>query len=235
MEFIIKWLSTAMIRRMPTLDLVPLPGHERGKLKLGPEQLLAVIHARELAEWALDVSRRICRPRLPRGPGGPPLRYADRSILLLAVVQTAWRKSYEQILDHLRSNPSLAQALGFQQEIISTGQYWERRAVLGFLPFFFFFLGLVAQLIRLGVVTGHELIVDSSLLPAWYSADPGARWQKYAKKAAVFGYKAHTVLCHSADLPVFLLVTPAQVHDSQVGWLVILLAALCFGFRVLVV
>ena len=93
----------------------------------------------------------------------------------------------------------------------------------------------MAQLIRLGVVTGRELIVDSSLLPAWYAQDPGATWQKYAKKAAVFGYKVHTVLCRQADLPVFILVTPAHVHDSQVGWFVILMAALIYGFRVLVV
>jgi len=37
---------------------------------------------------------------------------------------------------------------------------------LGVWPFFFFFLGLVARLIRLGVVTGQELIMDASLLPA---------------------------------------------------------------------
>ena len=235
MESIIEWVRTAIVRRVPELDLAPLAGHETGKLKLSPEQLLWVIHARALAEWALNCSRWIMLPRLQRGPGGPHPLYTDSTILLLAVVQTAWRKSYEQILDHVRSNPSLAQALGFQREVISIGQYWERRAALGTWPFFFFFLGLVAQLIRLGVINGHELMVDSSLLPAWYSEDPGARWQKYAKKAAVFGYKVHTVLCHQADLPVFILVTPAQVHDSQVGWLVILLAALCFGFRVLVV
>jgi hypothetical protein len=69
---------------------------------------------------------------------------------------------------------------------------------LGILPFFFFFLGLVAQLIRLGLVTGHELIVDSRLLPAWCSLDPGATWQKYAKKAAGLGYKVHMVLCRQA-------------------------------------
>ena len=62
--------------------------------------------------------------------------------------------------------------------------------------------------------------------------DPDATWQKYAKKAAVFGYKVHTVLCRQADLPVFILVTPASVHDSQVGWFVILMAAVIYGFRV---
>jgi hypothetical protein len=45
----------------------------------------------------------------------------------------------------------------------------------------------------------------------------------------------HTVLCHQADLPVFFLVTPVQVHDSQMGWLVILVTAFLYGFQVLVV
>lgn len=106
---------------------------------------------------------------------------------------------------------------------------------LGILPFLFFMIGLVGQLMRLGVITGKELIVDSSLLPAWQHADPGAAWQKYAKKASVFGYKVHTVLCHQSDLPVFILVTPAQVHDALVGWFIILVAAILYGFHVLVV
>jgi transposase len=235
MESITKWLSGAVLRSVPRLDLSPISGKSHGKLKLSPEQLLNVIHGRALALWALTISLRFTRPRLKRGPGGRPPSYADCSILLMAVVQTVWRKSYEQIIDHVSSNPSLAQALGFSGRSISQGQYWERRMALGVLPFFFFFLGLLAQLIRLGVVTGQELIVDASLLPAWYSQDPGATWQKYAKKAAVFGYKVHTVLCRQADLPVFILVTPAHMHDSQVGWFVILMAAVIYGFRVLVV
>jgi hypothetical protein len=153
----------------------------------------------------------------------------------MAVVQTTWRKSYEQVVDYVRTDPGLAHQLGFTGCTISQGQYWERRACLGALPFLFFFMGLVGQLIHLGVITGKELIVDATLLTAWRHADPGATWQKYAKKASVFGYKVHTVLCHQADLPVFILVTPAHVHDSQVGWFVILVAAILYRFQVLVV
>ena len=109
------------------------------------------------------ISLRFTRPRLKRGPAGPNPIYADSSILLMAVVQTVWRLSYKQIIDHVKSNPSLAQALGFSGRSISQGQYWKRRMALGVLPFF---LGLVARLIRLGVVTGQELIMDASLLPA---------------------------------------------------------------------
>lgn len=242
MKSIITWVQSAILRIVPALDLRPLPGKPQGKLRLGPVELLSVIHGPELAVWALQVSRRIRRPQLPRGPGGRPPIYSDETVLLMAVVQTAWRKSYEQIVDWVAIDTTLAQALGFprcgktgQVRTISQGQYWERRQALGVLPVLFFFLALVGQLIRLGVIAGQELIVDSSLLAAWRKDDPDAAWQKYAGRKALFGYKVHTLLCHTADLPVLALVTPANVHDSQVGWLLLLIGALLFGFRVLVV
>jgi hypothetical protein len=235
MESIIKWLQKAILKPVPILDLSSLSGKAVGKLKLSPEQLLVVIQAQVLAEWALMMTRPFLQPRLKCGPGGRPILYQDSSILLMAVVQTAWRKSYDQVVDYVRTHPGLAHQLGFSGSTISQGQYWGRRAALGSLPFLFFFIGLVGQLMRLGVITGKKLIVDSSLLPAWRHADPGAAWQKYAKKASMFGYKVHTVLCHQSDLPVFILVTPAHVHDSQVGWLVILVTAILYGFQVLVV
>ena len=195
-----------------------------------------------MAEWALELARRWRPPALPEGAGGRPQLYGDGSILLMAVVQSVWRKSYEQIVDYVATHAELALVLGFSQRTpegplrtISKGQYWERRAALGPLPFLFFFLGLVGQLIRLGVITGTALIVDSTLLSAWYHADPGATWQKYARKRAVFGYKVHALLCAQHTLPVFVLVTPANVHDSLVGWFIVLVAAVLYGFRVLVV
>ena len=235
MESIIKWLQKAILKGVPILDLSPIPGKAVGKLKLSPEQLLRVIEAQALAEWALRLTRPFLHPGLKRGPGGRPALYGDSSILLMAVVQTAWRKSYEQVVDYVRTHPELAHELGFERRSISQGQYWERRAALGILPLLFFFIGLAGQLIRLGVITGKALIVDATLLSAWRHADPGATWQKYAKKAPVFGYQVHTVLCQRSDLPVFFLVTPAHVHDSQVGWFVVLVAAFLYGFQVLVV
>src|SRR5512147_1714330 len=235
MKCITQGLQTLLQKAVPQVDLTSLSGKEKGKLWLSPEQLLDVIQAWTLAEWALAQARRLCPPALPKGPGGKPQRYRDASILLMALVQTVWRKSYEQIVDYVATHAGLALALGFTRGTISKGQYWERRAALGLLPVLFFFLGLVGQLIRLGVITGQALIVDSSLLSAWYHADPGATWQKYAKKAAVFGYKVHAVVCQHNTLPVFVLVTPAHVHDSLVGWFIILVAAVLYGFRVLVV
>jgi hypothetical protein len=235
MKCITLGLQNLLQRIVPPVDLSPLPSKQKGKLRLSPEQLLAAIQAESLAEWALFMTHRLYPPALPQGPAGRPQQYADRSILLMALVQIVWRKSYEQIVDYVATHPALAQALGFTQGTICKGRYWERRAALGLLPFLFFFLGLVGQLIRLGVISGQALIVDSSLLSAWYHADPGATWQRYARKKAVFGYKVHAVLCQTSNLPVFVLVTPAHVHDSLVGWFIVLVAAVLYGFRVLVV
>jgi len=153
----------------------------------------------------------------------------------VAIVQTVWRKSYEQIVDLVASSPALTQVLGFPGKTISQGQYWERRRNLGCLPLLLFFLAQLAQLLRLRVITGKGFIVDSSLLAAWRKADPGARWKKYAQQKAVFGYKVHTVLCAQSDLPIFVLLTPAHLHDAQVGWFVVLAAALLFHLSVEVV
>lgn len=235
MKCITLGLQNLLQRIVPQVDLAPLTGKPTGKLRLSPEQLLMAIQAESLAEWALFMARRLRPPALPRGPGGRPQVYNDRSIMLMALVQIVWRKSYEQIVDYVATHPELALALGFTQGTIGKGRYWERRMALGLLPFLFFFLGLVGQLIRLGVISGQALIVDSSLLAAWYHADPGATWQRYAKKKPVFGYKVHAVLCQTSNLPVFVLVTPAHVHDALVGWFIVLVAAVLYGFRVLVV
>ena len=235
MKCITLGLQNLLQRIVPQVDLAPLAGKQTGKLRLSPIQLLMAIQAERLADWALFMAHRLRPLALPRAPGGRPQQYRDRSILLMALVQIVWRKSYDQIVDYVATHPDLALALGFTQGSICKGRYWERRSALGLLPFLFFFLGLVGQLIRLGVITGQALIVDSTLLAAWYQADPGASWQRYAGKKAVFGYKVHAVLCQASTLPVFVLVTPAHVHDSLVGWFIVLVAAILYGFRVLVV
>ena len=242
MKFIIKWVEPTIMQWLPAVEPTPLPAKKRGRLWLDPGRFLAVIQADLLARWALQMTARLRGPRLQRGPGGRPPTYCDDTILLMAIVQTAWRLSYADIVDYVAGQPELARHLGFepadepgQFQTISQGQYWERRAALGLLPCLFFFLALVGQLIKLGLITGQELIVDSSLLAAWRQADPGATWQKYAGRSPVFGYKVHTLLCRQADLPVFVIVTPAHVHDSMIGWLLVVVAVLIFDLRVWIV
>jgi hypothetical protein len=242
MKFIIKWVDPIISNWLPAVEPTLLPAKNRGQLWLDPSRFLTVIQAEVLASWALQMAARCSRPRLARGPGGRPPTYQDTSILMMAIIQTGWRMSYADIVDYVASRSDLADQLGFepadkptQLRTISQGQYWERRAALGVLPCLFFFLALVGQLIKLGLITGQELIVDSSLLAAWRHTDPGATWQKYAGRSPLFGYKVHTLLCRQADLPLFVVVTPAHVHDSLVGWLLVVAAVLIFDLSVWVV
>ncbi len=48
----------------------------------------------------------------------------------------------------------------------------------------------------------------------------------------MFGYKGHMVLCGQSNLPIFVLLTPTHPHDSQVGWFIVLVAALLFRLSV---
>ena len=61
--------------------------------------MLQAIQAYAVAAWALEMAHRFQPQRLPKGPGGRLRRYSDISILLMAVVQALWRKSYRQIVD----------------------------------------------------------------------------------------------------------------------------------------
>ena len=192
--------------------------------------------------WALTITTW-------RGPAltdshrrGPKPTYADALILLIAFIQAAWRFSYEDVIDYIRARPQLALFIGCPLNadghirVISVGQYWARRRALGVWPFLFFFIGMVWQLIRAGVVTGCDLILDSSVLAAWFHDDPDAAWS-FPKpwQGSTWGFKIHTLLCRWSSLPVMFLITPANRHDCL--WAIPLLAAAvaCYGFQVLIV
>ena len=64
MDSTIDWLQKEILKPLPTLDFSPLPGKTVGKLKLSPEQLFIVIHAKALADWALTKTYPLMRPRL---------------------------------------------------------------------------------------------------------------------------------------------------------------------------
>ncbi len=51
----------------------------------------------------------------------------------------------------------------------------------------------------------------------------------------MFGYKVHTLLCGQSDLPIFVLLTPAHINESVVGWFILLVGAWLFRLSVEVV
>ncbi len=139
----------------------------RGRLRPGLASVLQAMQAYAVAEWALETTWRMQPQRLSKGQGDVRGAIPIPPFLLMAVVQALWRKSYRQIVDWVAVDSGLAQALGFpveagQPQTPSLSQYWERRQALGILPFLLLFIGLVARLIRLGVVLGQGLIVHDT-------------------------------------------------------------------------
>jgi hypothetical protein len=206
----------------PEPDLSALPARLTKRLWVTPDEFLLTIQAMVIAEWAIRLSNFFLR-RLPApSRRGPKQVYRDSSVLLMALIQVAWQMGYETVVDYFRAHPEAALAAGFGDGcVISIGQYWERRRILGILPFWFFFIGMV---------------LDSTTQHAWFHGDPDASWS-FPKpwKGPVWGYKVHTLLCRWAELPVMFLVTPANCHDSPPAIPLLSLAVAFFSFPIAIV
>jgi len=220
------------------LELSPLPLLGSGKgLWVDPVALIQVLNGWALAEWAIRTVQGVqfwALPK-PRGPGAPPV-YRDESVLLTLLV-AAWRLSYESITDWLARYDALAEMLRYdnfnpsgQQHTISLAQYSRRLRALGLLPYFLLFVALVMALLKMGLLKGWDLIIDSSFLAAWYHDDPDAAWSWPAKwKGRVFGYKVHTILCRWSYLPLLFVATPANCNDGPLA--IPMFAAVCLLCR----
>ena len=96
-------------------------------------------------------------------------------------------------------------------------------------------VGMVWQLMRLGIITGRQVILDATRLRAWHHADPGADWSKYRGTRALFGYKVHALLCRASALPLFCVVTPASFYEAHLAAPMLLAAVLLYGLRIWIV
>jgi len=227
------------------LELSPLPnrGSDKG-LWIDPVAFIQVLNGWELAEWAIRTAQRLKFWALPRPPGpGAPQIYRDESVLLTSLVAAAWRLSFERITDWLARYDALAEALGYdefdelgQRRTISLAQYSRRLRALGLLPYFLIFVALAAALIKMGIIKGWDLIIDSSLLAAWYQEDPDAAWSWPSKrKGRIFGYKVHTILCRWSYLPLFFVVTPANCNDGPLAIPMFIAVVLLYHLRIHIV
>ncbi len=214
------------------------------RLWIDPVAFINLLNGWQLAQWAIQMNRRLQFRALPKpvGPGAPQT-YRDESVLLTSLVAAAWRLSYERIADWLTGYAGLAEVLGYhqfdqlgQRRTISPAQYSRRLKELGLLPYFLIFIALVAVLLKLGIIKGWDLIIDSSLLAAWYRHDPGAAWSWPSKgKGRVFGYKVHTILCRCSYLPLFFVVTPANCNDGPLAIPMFTAVVLLYHLRILIV
>jgi hypothetical protein len=246
MNYLVPFLKQIIVwtKLLPELDVSErLDLAEKGKAPwLEPANLITLINGWLIAEWAIQMNYRLLRQLPAKSNAGRKPVYSDSTILVTVIIMRVWRKGYESFTSWLARNPALAQSLGYTQRndqgqllTISSSQLSRRTRELGYLPFILFFVALVWQLMRLGAIKGNDLVLDSSMLKAWYHEDCQAKKGFSPSKGYVFGYKIHTLVCRHLVLPVFFWVTPAQEADNV--WAIPLLVAsrLLYGFEVVVV
>ena len=78
------------------------------------------------------------------------------------------------------------------------------------------FYQLVRKAKELGLTRGFILSVDSTQFKAYLKGDKGAKLGYCAAKDEyVFGYKLHIITDAESELPIAVVVTPANEHDSK--------------------
>src|SRR5216683_5378547 len=97
---------------------VPPPSYQRAHAKRGPDlhihalTLVTTLHLLTICRLSVRIAHRRCLPPLPAGKGGAPRIYSEASLLLIGLLRTLWRLSYQDMSDWLRAWPALASACG---------------------------------------------------------------------------------------------------------------------------
>ena len=160
---------------------------------------------------------------LPTGPGGAPRTYSEASLLLIALVRTLWRLSYQDIHDWLEDWPALALACGLplnrqgRPRIPSPSQQCKRLRAAGAPLFESLFVLTVLLALRRRLIGARDLIIDSAPILAWRRTDPDAavgHAPAHHPRPLLRGYRVHTLLCRGSGLPLLFLLSPANVHDA---------------------
>lgn len=224
---------------------VPPPAYHRAQARLGPAlhidalTLITTLHLLTLCRLAVRLAHRHCPPPLPAGPGGAPRTYSEASLLLIALLRTLWRLSYQDMRDWLRDWPALALACGLPRgkdgcpRIPCPSQQWKRgQQAAAPLPEALFVLSVLTA-IRRRLIGGRDLIIDSAPILAWRRTDPDAAFghaPAQHPRPLLRGYRVHTLICRGSGLPLFFLLSPANVHDAPFAQP--LLAWACHLYRI---
>ena len=208
---------------------VPPPSYHRGLAKQPPALHLSALtvvtslHLLALCRVAVHAAHRRCPPPLPKGPGGHPRTYREESLLLVALLRTLWRLSYQDMHDWLVAWPALALACGLplgedgRPRVPSPSQQCKRAAAAGAPPFEVLFILTVQAALRGGLIGARDLIIDSAPIRAWRRADPDAATghaPAHHRTGFLHGVRVHTLLCRGSGLPLFFIVAPANAHDA---------------------
>lgn len=205
------------------------PSYQRAQARLGPAlhmnalTLVTTLHLLMLCRLAVCLAHRRCPPPLPAGPGGAPRTYSEESLLLISLLRTLWRLSYQDMHDWLKSWPALALACGLplneegQPRIPSRSQQCKRRHAAGAPLHESLFVLTVVHAIRSGLIGARDLIIDSAPILAWRRRDHDAAFghaPAHHPRPLLRGFRVHTLICRGSGLPIFFLLSPANSHDA---------------------
>jgi transposase len=154
-----------------------------------------------------------------RRPRGAPRTYSEASLLLIGLLRTLWRLSYQDIHDWLKSWPALALACGLP--VGKDGQIripkCKRRHTAGAPLHESLFVLTVQHALRSRLMGARDLIIDSAPILAWRRQDPDAAFghaPAQHPRPLLRGFRVHTLICRGSGLPLFFLLSPANSHDA---------------------
>ena len=220
-----------MLMSLALADQTPVapPSYQRAQARLGPAlhmnalTLVTTLHLLMLCRLAVCLAHRRCPPPLPAGPGGAPRTYSEESLLLMSLLRTLWRLSYQDMHDWLTSWSALALACGLplneegQPRIPSRSQQCKRRHAAGAPLHESLFVLTVLQALRRRLIGARDLIIDSAPILAWRGRDPDAAFghaPAHHPLPLLRGFRVHTLICRGSGLPLFFLLSPANSHDA---------------------
>jgi hypothetical protein len=143
--------------------------------------------------------------------------------LVLALLRTLWRLSYQELHDWLCAWPALALACGLplgpdgRVRVPSKAQQSKRLRAVGAPASEMLFVLLVRAGLWMGLTRARDLIIDSAPILAWRRADPDAavgHAPAHHPRPLLRGYRVHTLLCRATGLPLLFRLSPANVHDA---------------------
>jgi hypothetical protein len=193
---------------------VPPPSYQRTlatALHLDALTLITRLWLVALCRLAVQLVQQQCPPPLHAGRGGVPRMYTEESLLLLALLRTLWRLSYQEVHDWMCAWPALALACGLPQgadgrpRVPSKSRQSKRLRAAGAPASEMLFVLLVRVGLWMGVTQARDLTIDSAPILAWRRADPDAAFghaPAHHPRPLLRGYRLHTLLCRGTGLPV---------------------------------
>jgi Transposase DDE domain len=222
---------------------VPPPSYHRttaSALHLDALTLVTRLHLLEVCRVVVQLAQQQCPPPLPAGRGGAPRVHAEASLLLLALLRTLCRLSYQEVHDWLCAWPALALACGLplgadgRPRVPSKAQQSKRPRAAGAPPSELLFVLLVRAGLWIGLTRGRDLIIDCAPILAWRRTDPDSavgHAPAHHPRPLLLGYRVHTLLCRGTGLPLLFCLSTARVHDAPFARPLLELAIRLLGIR----